>query len=56
MKYFGINRIPEDLPRLREFEELISSGLLVPQYVRSEVVEETKTEAPGEQIDFLAEE
>ena len=56
MKYFGINRIPEDLPRLREFEELISSGLLVPQYVRSEVVEETKTEEPGEQIDFLAEE
>lgn len=42
MKYFGINRIPEDLPRLREFDELISSGLLVPQYARpDETAEET---------------
>lgn len=55
MKYFGINRIPEDLPRLREFDELISSGLLVPQYVRAEAPVETKEET-GEQIDFLAEE
>lgn len=40
MKYFGINRIPEDLPRLREFDELISSGLLVPQYAKPEASEE----------------
>jgi len=32
MKYFGINRIPEDLPRLREFSELLEAGNLVPQY------------------------
>ena len=32
MKYFGINRIPEDLPRLREFSELLEAGALVPQY------------------------
>ena len=28
MKYFGINRIPEDLPRLREFSELLEVGVL----------------------------
>ena len=36
MKYFGINRIPEDLPRLREFSELLEAGALVPQYARPE--------------------
>ncbi len=36
LKYFGINRIPEDLPRLREFEELIAAGALVPQYARKD--------------------
>jgi Predicted transcriptional regulator containing the HTH domain len=36
MKYFGINRIPEDLPRLREFSELLEAGALVPQYAKQE--------------------
>ena len=36
MKYFGINRIPEDLPRLREFSELLEAGNLVPQYPKPE--------------------
>ncbi len=36
MKYFGINRIPEDLPRLREFSELLEAGTLVPQYSKPE--------------------
>jgi segregation and condensation protein B len=36
LKYFGINRIPEDLPRLREFDELIAAGALVPQYGRGD--------------------
>ena len=36
MKYFGINRIPEDLPRLREFSELLEAGALVPQYAKPE--------------------
>lgn len=43
MKYFGINRIPEDLPRLREFDELISSGLLVPQYAKPEASEDEQS-------------
>ena len=40
MKYFGINRIPEDLPRLREFSELLEAGALVPQYARPENTQE----------------
>ena len=40
MKYFGINRIPEDLPRLREFSELLEAGALVPQYARPENAQE----------------
>ncbi len=46
MKYFGINRIPEDLPRLREFQEIISAGLLVPQYPHSE-----SSDAPSEEME-----
>ena len=42
MKYFGINRIPEDLPRLREFDDLISAGMLIPQYERSDSLMEPK--------------
>ena len=44
MKYFGINRIPEDLPRLREFSELLEAGNLVPQYARQEA-------APAEPVE-----
>ena len=40
MKYFVINRIPEDLPRLREFSELLEAGALVPQYARPENAQE----------------
>ena len=40
MKYCGINRIPEDLPRLREFSELLEAGALVPQYARPENTQE----------------
>ena len=48
MKYFGINRIPEDLPRLREFSELLEAGALVPQYAKPESV---VTEEPKEPED-----
>ena len=49
MKYFGINKIPEDLPRLREFQELISAGLLVPQYRHEE---EKQEEANNNQVEL----
>lgn len=31
LEYFGINKIPDDLPRLAEFEELVQSRSLLPQ-------------------------
>jgi segregation and condensation protein B len=32
LKYFGINRIPGDLPRLTEFSDILNSDFLIPQY------------------------
>lgn len=56
MKYFGINRIPEDLPRLREFDDLISAGMLVPQYERPDSLSEprdiTDEEANPDQVEL----
>ncbi|MDR1760089.1 MAG: SMC-Scp complex subunit ScpB [Fibrobacter sp.] len=51
LKYFGINRIPEDLPRLREFDDLIQAGALVPQYLRKNV-SESEPEANSESDQF----
>lgn len=31
LEYFGISKIPDDLPRLAEFEELVQSRALLPQ-------------------------
>ena len=51
MKYFGINRIPEDLPRLREFSELLEVGALVPQYAKPESVSPEEPKQPEENPD-----
>ena len=51
MKYFGINRIPEDLPRLREFSELLEAGALVPQYAKPESVSPEEPKQPEENPD-----
>ena len=51
MKYFGINRIPEDLPRLREFSELREAGALVPQYATPESVSPEEPVQPEENTD-----
>jgi len=32
LKYFGINIIPDDLPRLTEFSDILNSDFLIPQY------------------------
>jgi len=40
LKYFGINQIPGDLPRLTEFDDLLQAGALVPQYRKPEAVAE----------------
>ncbi|MFC1585774.1 SMC-Scp complex subunit ScpB [Fibrobacterota bacterium] len=34
LQYFGINRIPQDLPKLSEFENLVNSTALLPQISR----------------------
>lgn len=44
LKYFGINRIPDDLPRLAEFDDLLQAGALVPQYRKGQVVQEEQAE------------
>ncbi len=44
LKYFGIHRIPEDLPRLSEFDDLLHAGALVPQYRKGELVQESQEE------------
>ncbi len=44
MKYFGINKVPDDLPRLSEFEELVNAQALIPQIRPSGEV------AEGEQV------
>lgn len=31
MRYFGISRVPEDLPRLTEFEAIVNAQALIPQ-------------------------
>ncbi len=36
LKYFGINRIPEDLPRLREFKDLLDANEIVPNYAQDD--------------------
>ena len=51
MKYFGINRIPEDLPRLREFSELLEAGALVPQYAKPGSVSPEEPVQPEENPD-----
>ena len=51
MMYFGINRIPEDLPRLREFSELLEAGALVPQYAKPESVSPEEPKQPEENPD-----
>ena len=51
MKYFGINRIPEDLPRLREFSELLEAGAWVPQYAKPESVSPEEPKQPEENPD-----
>jgi segregation and condensation protein B len=31
MRYFGISRVPDDLPRLSEFEDIVNAQALIPQ-------------------------
>lgn len=46
LKYFGINQIPGDLPRLTEFDDLLNAGALIPQYKKLESAPEPVAEWP----------
>ncbi|HLP42620.1 MAG TPA: SMC-Scp complex subunit ScpB [Fibrobacteria bacterium] len=51
MRYFGINRVPDDLPRLSEFEAIVNAQALIPQVgPDGQVVEMAQPEPDGEQL------
>jgi segregation and condensation protein B len=51
MRYFGINRVPDDLPRLSEFEAIVNAQALIPQIASDGTIVEVSQEEPdGEQM------
>jgi segregation and condensation protein B len=51
MRYFGINRVPDDLPRLSEFEAIVNAQALIPQIASDGTIIEADQEEPdGEQM------
>ena len=51
MRYFGINRVPDDLPRLSEFEAIVNAQALIPQMgADGGLVEMAQPEPDGEQL------
>jgi segregation and condensation protein B len=52
LKYFGINRIQDDLPRLEEFEDIIQAGELIPQLSRTSVHEPAADVYDPDQIEL----
>jgi segregation and condensation protein B len=51
MRYFGISRVPDDLPRLSEFEGILNAQTLIPQMgADGEVHEVIRSDEDGEQL------
>lgn len=51
MRYFGVNRVPDDLPRLTEFEAIVNAQALIPQIGQDgSVIESDQQEPDGEQL------
>jgi segregation and condensation protein B len=51
MRYFGVNRVPDDLPRLTEFEAIVNAQALIPQIGPDGAVIEVEQQEPdGEQM------
>jgi len=51
MRYFGVNRVPDDLPRLTEFEAIVNAQALIPQIGQDgSVIEIEQQEPDGEQM------
>jgi segregation and condensation protein B len=56
MRYFGLSRLPEDLPRLSEFEQIVNAKALIPQIAADgSVVESEQAEPDAEQMEFHGE-
>ncbi|MDR0516109.1 MAG: SMC-Scp complex subunit ScpB [Fibromonadaceae bacterium] len=52
LKYFGINRIPDDLPRLTEFSDILNSDFLIPQYHQKQMIEPAVTQKTTDQLEI----
>lgn len=52
LKYFGINRIPDDLPKLSELDDILQAGALVPQYRDGQKVEENQLDWNPNQVEL----
>jgi segregation and condensation protein B len=51
MRYFGVSRVPDDLPRLTEFEAIVNAQALIPQIgPDGSVIEVAQQEPDGEQL------
>jgi segregation and condensation protein B len=51
MRYFGISRVPDDLPRLSEFEAIVNAQALIPQVASDgTLIEMAQPEPDGEQM------
>ena len=50
MRYFGINRVPDDLPRLSEFEAIVNAQALIPQVSADGTLIEKSQPDDGEQL------
>jgi hypothetical protein len=51
MRYFGISRVPDDLPRLSEFEAIVNAQALIPQVgADGNLIEVSQPEPDGEQL------
>jgi segregation and condensation protein B len=51
MRYFGVHRVPDDLPRLTEFEAIVNAQALIPQIGQDgSVIEVEQQEPDGEQM------
>lgn len=55
MRYFGINRVPDDLPRLSEFEGILNAQSLIPQMGPDGEVHEVSRpdDEDGEQLTLM---
>lgn len=51
LRYFGISKVPDDLPRLSEFEQIVNAQALIPQIgPQGEVRQFDQPEGDGEQM------